>query len=35
MHVLILAAGRGSRLAEATSKCLIEVGGRVRGVRTR
>jgi len=28
MDALILAAGRGSRLAEATPKCLVEVGGR-------
>jgi choline kinase len=28
MHALILAAGRGLRLAQATPKCLIEVGGR-------
>lgn len=28
MHALILAAGSGSRLAEATPKCLVEVGGR-------
>jgi choline kinase len=28
MHALILAAGRGSRLAEPTPKCLVEVGGR-------
>jgi choline kinase len=28
MHVLILAAGCGSRLAAATPKCLVEVGGR-------
>lgn len=28
MRALILAAGRGSRLATATPKCLVEVGGR-------
>jgi choline kinase len=28
MQALILAAGRGSRLAESTPKCLVEVGGR-------
>ena len=28
MDALILAAGRGSRLAESTPKCLVEVGGR-------
>ena len=28
MHALILAAGRGLRLAEKAPKCLIEVGGR-------
>jgi len=28
MHALILAAGRGSRLAESTPKCLVEIGGR-------
>jgi choline kinase len=28
MHALILAAGRGSRLAESKPKCLVEVGGR-------
>jgi choline kinase len=28
MHALILAAGRGSRLAGTTPKCLVEVGGR-------
>lgn len=28
MHALILAAGCGSRLAEPTPKCLVEVGGR-------
>lgn len=28
MHGLILAAGRGSRLASTTPKCLVEFGGR-------